>query len=341
MHNYNSAEQSRAEQRDYSVDLLRAFGLLLLILAHVDPPNIIFQLRVMDVPLMVFISGISFSLSTRSIRSLAEYRNYVVKRFKRLIIPAWIFIVIFLVVFGICELAGIGDEKFSIGLIARSFLLIDGIGYVWVIRVYFLMAIIAPAIKNVLLRLKLPFRILTFICLALLQQLLVVYTKDAFGKLNIIYQYVFLYVIGYGLIYWMGMIVNKLRRKQILLLAMVFTGIFIVLGVSSGQYSIQAAKYPPQLYYIAYGLAASLFLIFVSRTGTGYRLGKSKSVQFLSKYSLELYFAHVFGIALFTYHIINLPYENFVIRYCVALCAALILTFGIIQLRKIRKKQVS
>ena len=235
---------------------------------------------------MVFLSGISFSLSTKQIASFTDYKNYVVKRFKRLIIPAWIFIVIFLAVFGAFEFAGIGDEKFSLGLIARSFLLIDGVGYVWVIRVYFLMALIAPLMKNFLLRLKWPYQIMTFIVLALIQQLLVVYTKDAFGRLNIIYQYIFLYIIGYGLIYWIGMIVNKLSRKVILLLGIIFTGVFIVIGVSSGQYSIQAAKYPPQLYYIMYGLAASLFLVLIARTGVGNRLGKSKAVQFLSKYSL-------------------------------------------------------
>lgn len=40
------------------IDFLKTLGLLLLILAHVDAPAFILQLRCFDVPLMVILSGI-------------------------------------------------------------------------------------------------------------------------------------------------------------------------------------------------------------------------------------------------------------------------------------------
>ncbi len=43
--------------RNVVVDLMRFLGIALIILAHVEPPNIIFQARTFDVPMMVFVSN--------------------------------------------------------------------------------------------------------------------------------------------------------------------------------------------------------------------------------------------------------------------------------------------
>lgn len=43
-------------QRNNCIDLLRFWGLSLIILAHVNPPGILFHIRCFDVPLMLFVS---------------------------------------------------------------------------------------------------------------------------------------------------------------------------------------------------------------------------------------------------------------------------------------------
>lgn len=48
-------------QRDLYIDFLRFIGISLIILAHVEAPSGITQFRSFDVPLMVFVSGLSFS----------------------------------------------------------------------------------------------------------------------------------------------------------------------------------------------------------------------------------------------------------------------------------------
>jgi fucose 4-O-acetylase-like acetyltransferase len=53
------------KQRVKSVDFLRFLGLSLIILAHVTPQGLVFQIRNFDVPLMVFISGVSFALAEK------------------------------------------------------------------------------------------------------------------------------------------------------------------------------------------------------------------------------------------------------------------------------------
>lgn len=53
-------------QRNMTIDVMRVMGLLLIILAHVNPPGILFQFRTFDVPMMIFVSGVSFYLSKAS-----------------------------------------------------------------------------------------------------------------------------------------------------------------------------------------------------------------------------------------------------------------------------------
>ena len=42
--------------RNYTYDLLKVIALICILLAHVNPPGVIFQLRNFDVPLMILIS---------------------------------------------------------------------------------------------------------------------------------------------------------------------------------------------------------------------------------------------------------------------------------------------
>lgn len=71
--------------RDPYIDFLRFLGLALIILVHVNCPNLIKQIRCFDVPLMVFVSGLSCSYKS------GDFWGYLLKRTKRLIIPTWIF----------------------------------------------------------------------------------------------------------------------------------------------------------------------------------------------------------------------------------------------------------
>jgi len=93
--------------RDHTIDYLRAIGLYAIILAHIASPWALHQLRNFDVPLMVFISGISFSLSKTS---SGPYLKYAWSRIKRLLFPVWIFLTLF---FALSSLTHVfGDYSF-------------------------------------------------------------------------------------------------------------------------------------------------------------------------------------------------------------------------------------
>ena len=73
------------------IDYLKVLGLLLVILAHVNCPSPLMQVRSFDVPLLVFVSGFLASKSY----SGHNAKGYYWKRIKRLVFPAWIFLTFF------------------------------------------------------------------------------------------------------------------------------------------------------------------------------------------------------------------------------------------------------
>lgn len=81
--------------RKKNIDILKSIGLICIILAHVNPPKIIFQARNFDVVLMIIISSYLFFCSSSKIDSFSAYIQYVWKRIKRLLFPTWIFLTLF------------------------------------------------------------------------------------------------------------------------------------------------------------------------------------------------------------------------------------------------------
>ena len=126
----------RNKVREKYLDILKTIGLLCIILAHVNPPKILFQLRNFDVVLMILIS------SYLSLKKQKEHniKPYIIKRAKRLILPTYIFLTFFFIVAYFTNIYDITIEN-----ILESYALSNyGIGYVWVIRIYFIIVLLIP-----------------------------------------------------------------------------------------------------------------------------------------------------------------------------------------------------
>ena len=125
----NSIEKN---ERNYYLDFLKFLGLSLIILAHVPIPNWLAAIRNFDVPLMVFVSG---CLSNGSLGRSDGLFAYYKKRFLRLLVPTWIFLTIYFGIFLVFGKNGLPAKE----TILKSYLLQnDSIGYVWIIRIYFI-----------------------------------------------------------------------------------------------------------------------------------------------------------------------------------------------------------
>ena len=127
-------------QREPSIDILRFIGLSLLILAHVDSPYLLKQIRMFDVPMMVFISGLSYGG-----KRIDNTGHFYWSRIKRLLIPVWTFIPIYLLPHALLQSLGLLDSGFTwIGFFESFLFYGDAMGYIWIFKVFIIVMLATP-----------------------------------------------------------------------------------------------------------------------------------------------------------------------------------------------------
>ncbi len=312
--------------RDPRIDLLRFLGLSLIIFAHVDPPNLLFQLRNFDVPLMVVVAGLSFSKAGK----IQSYRGYLWKRIKRLLLPMWLFLcAYFLVLHAVWPSHDWLELKHVLG--SYALLGIMGVPYVWIIRVFLLVAAIAPGIAWLNRRIQSNRTYLLLLAGAYgLYELLLSVSLDASqasagGKLLALLIY---YAIAYGLIFALGVRLPQLSKGQTQAVFWTTLGVFLALGLGASAGStlpnLQAFKYPPTAYYLFYAVSISA-LLWLAIEPIVATVQRSKLVEefilFCSRNSMWLYLWHIPFVEVFR----ALDYGNIGVKFFVAYsCAAFI-----------------
>lgn len=239
--------------RNQTIDILRTIGLLLVIAAHASFNEQFFSFREFDVVLLVFCSGASFVLSSKN----EKYIDYVVKRFKKLIIPIWVFLICF---FPVHYLLG---APISFNYIFKTFLFTSGgLLFVWIFRVIFITSLCNPFIKK--MTEKIPHILLITLVIILLNDGLLYLVRNYMSSSIVtIYEYIVAYTISYGVISLYGMKAFFLENKKKLLMACISLLVFIVLHKMNPSITLYDAKYPPTLYYISYGIFWSMLLSYV------------------------------------------------------------------------------
>jgi len=308
--------------RNIRIDFLRALGLAMIVLAHVNPPAIIMQLRNFDVPLMVLVSGMSFGLSYHQ----EAYSSYMWKRVKRLVFPVWIFLSMY---FGLILLLDLPLEKLTPNRVLGSYFFMDGIGYVWIIKVFLLVALVSPLTyrfhKNT------ASNEVYFGCIALIfvvYEILRILTKDFFasGPGEFIAP-ISHYIIPYTLVFAIGLRLASLKVEEIVWGMNLCLALFIVLAfllaMETGQLiPTQLHKYPPTLYYFSYALTIALAAWLLSGK-LCHLIEKSRAAKatmaFAARHSLWIYLWHIPFIK-----IIPGPYP---IRYVLIMMIAFVITF--------------
>jgi peptidoglycan/LPS O-acetylase OafA/YrhL len=141
------------------------------------------------------------------------------------------------------------------------------IGYVWVIRVFLIVMLLTP------LLLWLDRRIgKNWACLALVgvfvavQQGLAMWLKPSE---NILIKDWALYVFGYSAVFLLGLRVKNMSKRSLAgvtaLLAILVAGTAVYMNHEYGTIMrLQATKYPPQLYYLLWGMCMSCLLWLTS-----------------------------------------------------------------------------
>lgn len=295
------------------IDRLKVIGLLLVVLAHVDLPVWLAQIRSFDVPLLVFIS---------SFLARKSYDNNVVsyykKRFFRLAVPAWIFALIFWVVQ-------------SIVLTPPTFLdILKGItfqrdanmlGMLWVVWVYIVCALIIPIINKMKFTLKSQIFVLSLLII-----FQVLCSLTTLSDIRILYCTVFT-VIPYGFITYIAWYYDDMKQKNKYLLSFVLALIFLSMSLLLWMgynkiFPITEFKYPAQSYFLLYSIPIIVILFEILPRFNKYNT--SRIIQFISKSSLWIYLWHILVLYAVKMFIKNTQY--WLLQYVIVITVSITIT---------------
>ncbi len=284
-------------KREVSIDILKCIGLLLIILAHCSAPTFIDEIRNFDVVLLVILSGV---LAVKSYERSGSGLKYIGKRLIRLIVPTYIFLT---VLFILEKIVCIFNPVFPMdkNTILSSYTLTNGIGYVWIIRVYILCAISVVILMNIK-----KYKKIIIISLFIIYEILY-YT---IGDINEFFQYGVYYLIPYGLLcVYVGMQAKNWDNKKLLkvtaIFLLVFVIIFTVFYITKNQITkISDYKYPPRLYYLAYGIGISLLLYYLIDRKNILNIKEklnNKLISFIGSHTMWIYLWQIFYLNTFAF----------------------------------------
>ncbi|MFD2778180.1 acyltransferase family protein [Ornithinibacillus salinisoli] len=319
-------------KRDVRIDILRALAIFCIILAHTAPIETIFIIRNFDVTLMAFLMGASFYLSNQKHGGYA-YGNYLIKRFNRLVLPAWKFLVCFFILFYVLSLLLSESFYFSYENILKSFLMIQGETYMWILAVFFMVALVSPFVLQISNRIK--SNLVYFIMLVgayLTYHYIIIIFNESISNTQIqeLFQNFIVNGIGYSLVAAIGIRLYKIDKNKLLLISSLFLLLFITLSIYHDFTPIQTFKYPPSIYYFSYGLFVSMLLFYLLSFDKIKSMFNFKFTIWLSTNSLLLYYYHTIPIYLLKFQGDYLPKwieMNFVTRFIFLFGFALVMVF--------------
>ena len=274
--------------RDYKIDWIRALCTLTVIIAHVGAPDILNHIRTFDVVALVMISGMSMAYSS------GKYLPHLWKRIKKLLIPTYIVIsLIFVLSFAACKVLHTA-QLYPIDRMIRSYLLLceGSMGYVWIVRIFLYIAVLEPVIRKLAEKIKsilLFSGVLVMLALAgfLLYRVYLCFTDPLSANIFddfLFSPYVYSVIAHTG--YWF--IRNKEKWLYLLIGAViVFAASQITVIVSGSGFIPDNYKYPPQIYYCAYGVLVTLILYILLPDI------EIKAVSWLSRNSFMIYLLHI------------------------------------------------
>lgn len=256
--------------RDERIDILKTIGLFGIVIAHSRGiPRVVDYLRNFEVVLMVLLSGLLYSRN-RPIQSVSEYGLYVKKRAIRLVLPTWVFLTCFFIILKLMSVLMHVPFPYNGKTLLDSYLMINGIGYVWIMLVYMLIAIGLPCLiwfvtnDTISNRIKIGSLVAMYLCYEFVRYLLVSLEQKNIGVYY--FKNTLPYLIIYTLIAGLGFSLRKIKRRKIVQVGLLCLGLHGVLAIMcyifSGALPVMSAlKFPPTFVYLTYALGVSLILI--------------------------------------------------------------------------------
>ncbi|MBU9711168.1 acyltransferase family protein [Evansella tamaricis] len=319
-------------ENDRTVDILRVIAIISIMITHSNPNTSINQIVAYDITLMVLLIGVSFYLYYQEKR--IHYMYYIKNQFNKIVIPTWIFLTIFFILFYIISLI-MNDSYYFNNLdwihFIFVYLMVGNIEYIWIVKVFFLVSIFSPLLFSLSNKIKSNKLYLLILLIGfLLYYFLLQYNYDfSNGNYQLLFQHFVMHPFGFSLIVALGIRLKKLKTREIILVCVFCFIVYFLLLVWNRFSSTQYDRYLPTLYYFSYGLFSSLLLyLFVQIKGVQ-KLWRNKFVIFVSENVIWLFLWHLIPIYIlkFTDLGTSIGEEHFLTRLLFIFGTAILLTF--------------
>ncbi|WP_194766306.1 acyltransferase family protein [Tamlana sp. I1] len=322
--------------RNTKMDLIRFTGVMIIMIAHSSPPSWFYQLRNFGTPLLILGSALTYSYIYR--HKSINLIPFLKKRLTRLTIPLWIFLTFFFLLFWTASLILKYDYPFSQSKIIESYFFYDGIGFVWIFKVYIILALITPyclklSKSSITNRKYFTLIIIFYVAYEVINQLFL--NSDIPSNIKYILNQFVLVFIPYSILYLYGLRLHLFNNKTLQVIMLTSLLLFVILAIQKynefGAFvPTQKYKYPPTLYYLSYAffcinLCYYIVTRFISLTNQGIK----NLIVWLSSNSLWIYLWHIFASYLwrFSTKILVGDYTNSLVVFITLI--VFLLSFGI------------
>jgi len=236
------------------------------------------------VPIFIFCSSYVFFMKKYPIHTWQDIFAHIKKRLLRLLIPYYVFAVVFILIERIKE-----PSKLTYQYVFKNLFVVGGISINWLVLLFICFTFLMPFILYLHTKRGVLFYLFMLIS-GISAFLLMLYRFPL--------DYRFIFWLPWSLLVIFSLFVVENEHKKWFFPAMFFFWMIVFFTLQNLQVSLHHSitmydnKYPPNLYHLAFGIFSTIGLYVIAKKGI-FSLPLIKSLLlFLSKNSYSLFFIH-------------------------------------------------
>ncbi|HSW48444.1 MAG TPA: acyltransferase [Candidatus Saccharimonadales bacterium] len=294
------------KKRNLEIDILRGIAMITVILIHtsyyfINDKTALFLWRWSQfaVPVFIFCSAYIFFQNTKQLNF-----EYLKKRIFRLLKPYYIFLLFFFPV-----IYFVNPQILNLNYIFQSLLTIGGVDVSWLVLLFMYLTIIFPLISLCFEKNKYLFWAYSFLSFA--SSILLIFYKLTFSY-KLIFWLPWSIVALFALFFVKFEARSKILKITSFICGIIFVSFYFLLSRINHNLGFIENKYPPNIYFLSYGLFSIMILYFLSKIIIPNKRTTSM-ISFFSKNSYPIFFIHYIFLILFSPYLktLNLNWFTF------------------------------
>lgn len=318
----------KPKERFVEIDLLRGLAMFAMILIHTNAyflssSPLVEQLwdwSQFAVPVFLLCSAYLFFVKTPAFTV-----SYLFKRFKRLLMPYYIFMIFFFAAILLRE-----PHKLTEQYVFQSVFLTGGIDINWLALLFLELTFVMPLVAFLWNKTKLGF--VVFGLISLLSSVIFIFYRWPFDYKLIMW-------LPYALLIMYTLLLAKFHTKKWFYPVSLLTGGGIYLGLRLIETNMHHSltfydnKYPPNLYFLSYGIFSLALLHFLIKKGMLSWTPVKQLMNFLSINSYQIFFVHYLFLYLISWTFQWISF-NWITFFLAVLSTSLVVWWGVLSSRK-------